>query len=438
MKCARTLILLSICAAAGCSKSETPAATTAPSTCAYALASATQSAPSGGGTFAVSVTKSAGSCTWSASSDAAWLTFGGTSSGSDTATLTYTAQANSGAGARTATITAQWSGGSTQLAVTQAGTPAAAGCTYAVAPASLSPPVEGGPLSVTVTTAGTGCAWSVSADVSWLTLTSGGSGSATGTVAYSAAANPDAPVRAGTITVQWSGGSAKVAVTQAGVATCVYTLSPATQDVTSSGGSFTLGAIRNTPNGCSWNATTSTSWITLTGTTSGVGLAAITYSVAANTGSARTGEITVAWSGGSAQLVVRQAAPTTPLYNVSFALYDPGRQPVASTECQITSLTTQPTTCTLVATANLPTAMTYNWTVQYVYGFQRILLQNNASPTFSFQESCGQFSASPTGTPEPLSVQLTVTDAVGNTVTVSSGSGSQPALQMTFFTCGIR
>jgi hypothetical protein len=436
MKLARTFILLAACAAAGCDKNEAP---TAPAACGYTLSSAAQSAPAGGGTFAVSVTKTSGSCTWSASSNATWLTFSGTPSGSDTGTLTYIAQANSDTASRTGTITVQWSGGSAQVTVTQAGTPTqTSACTYAVASASLSAPAEGAALSVAVTTTGTGCTWSASADVPWLTPTSGGSGTGAGTVAYAAAANPDPSTRTGTITVQGASGNAKVVVTQSGVS-CVYTLSPLTQDVTSSGGSFTLAAVRNTANGCSWSATTSTPWIALTGATSGISPAAIAYSVAANTGAARIGEITVAWSGGSTQLVVRQAAPPTPVFNVSFALFDPGRQSAPSSECQIASVTSTPTTCTLVATANLPTAIvSYDWTIQYPYGFQRTLVQNNASPTFTFTESCGQSSASNAGTAATLSVQLIVTDAVGNTATVRSGSGSQPALQITFFTCGIR
>ncbi len=81
---------------------------------------------------------------------------------------------------------------------------------------------------------------------------------------------------------------------------------------------------------------------------------------------ARTGVIRIGWSGGSADFMVNQAATSAPVFNVSFSLFDPGRMTTPTTECQIKSATSVPTTCTLVATANLPTAIvTYDWLVQY-------------------------------------------------------------------------
>jgi hypothetical protein len=440
MRLGCTLPLLLVLAAAACSRNETTAPTAA--ACGYSLASTTQAAPSGGGSFAVTLTATGASCSWSAATDSSWLAIAGAASGSATATLAYTAAANGGASSRTGTITVQWSGGSAQLVVTQAGTSATGGttCSYTVSPAAQTVTETGGSFVVTVTTSGTGCSWTASSDSSWLAIASGGSGTGSGAIAYSAAPNPDATVRAGAITVQWPDSSAKVTVTESGVAACVYTLSPTTQAVPAAGGSgFTLAVTRNTPNGCSWSATSSVPWITLTGATSGASPGAITYSVDANAGVPRSGVIAVIWSGGSAQLIVNQATATTgpSMFNVSFALFDPGRQSVPGLECQIRSLTGVPTTCVLVATANLPTAMTYTWNVQYPYGFQRIRTQTGTSATFSFTESCGQFSASDGGTQVPLSVQLTVTDAAGNTATVVSGSGGQPPLLITFYSCGL-
>jgi hypothetical protein len=442
MKLGRTLLLSPIwlvLAAAACNKNTTTAPTAA--ACGYGLASATQAVPAGGGSFAITLTLTSGSCTFSAASDSSWLVISGSSSGSATSTLTYTAAANAGAASRTGTITVQWSGGSAQLVVTQASqTVSVAGCSYAVSPAAQAATENGGSFAVTVTTTGTGCSWTASADSSWLAITAGGSGTASGTIAYSALANPDATPRVGTITVQWTESSAKVTVTESGVSACIYTLSPTVQAVAAAGGAgFTLTATRNTPNGCSWGATSSVPWITITGPSSGASPGAIVYSVDANAGASRSGVITVFWSGGSAQLTVNQAGPATTgpsTFNVSFAMFDPGRQAVPGTECQIRSLTSLPNTCTFVATANLPTAMTYSWNIQYLYGFQRVQTQIGPSATFSFSESCGQFSASAGGTQVPLSVQLTVTDVAGNTATVVSGAGNQPPLLITFYTCG--
>ena len=54
----------------------------------------------------------------------------------------------------------------------------------------------GGGTGLTAVTAPAGCAWTgVSNNTSWLTVTSGASGSGNGTVAFSAAANADASAR---------------------------------------------------------------------------------------------------------------------------------------------------------------------------------------------------------------------------------------------------
>jgi hypothetical protein len=443
MKLARALSFLLIVTAAGCS--EKGGTTPTPTACSYSLAASAQSAPAGGGSFAVTVTKTSGSCSWTASSDASWITFSGAATGTDTGTLNYAVASNTGTASRTGTVSVSWTGagtqGSTQVVVTQAGmpTPPPGACAFIVAPTAQSAPVEGGSFAMSVTTSGTECAWTASADVPWITITSGASGLTTGTVMYSAAANPESNVRTGTITVQWATGSATLTVSEAPLTNCAYTLSPSRQDVPAAGGSgFTFTATRNTPTGCSWSATTTAPWITLTGGTTGASPGIVPYAVAANTDpSARAGTIRVIWSGGSADFVVNQAA-SAPAFQVSFSLFDPGRQTVPTTECQIRSATVLPTTCTLTATASLPTAIvSYDWLVQYPYGFQRILPQTGPGATFSFQESCGQFSASDAGTVEALSVQLTVTDAVGNTATVRSNAGNQPALSIRFFTCGL-
>lgn len=73
---------------------------------------------------------------------------------------------------------------------------------------------------------------------------------------------------------------------------CSYTLPfPASQSfpVTGGSGSFNL----NTTSACDWQAVRSDSWITITGGASGTGNGTVSYTVASNTGAARTGTITV-------------------------------------------------------------------------------------------------------------------------------------------------
>ena len=86
-------------------------------------------------------------------------------------------------------------------------------CFAALAPLSASAGQPGGTGSVAVTT-GAGCAWSaVSNDPTWLSVTGGVSGTGSGSVSFSVAANPTTFARIGTLTIagQW------FTVTQVGV-----------------------------------------------------------------------------------------------------------------------------------------------------------------------------------------------------------------------------
>ena len=88
------------------------------------------------------------------------------------------------------------------------------GCTYTIAPTSSGTiSVSGGIGSFTLTTSNSACAWTISKPT-WVAITSGSSGSGTGTVSYSAEANTGA-ARNGSITA----GGKTYAVSQAGV-TC--------------------------------------------------------------------------------------------------------------------------------------------------------------------------------------------------------------------------
>ena len=74
--------------------------------------------------------------------------------------------------------------------------------------------------SVAVTSP-TGCAWTAASTASWLTVTSGASGSGNGTVALTVAANTVATARTGTATIAGQ----TFTVTQAAAA-CTYAINP--------------------------------------------------------------------------------------------------------------------------------------------------------------------------------------------------------------------
>lgn len=172
-------------------------------------------------------------------------------------------------------------------------------CTYSLSPMNPGATSAGGPASVSVT-AGTGCAWTAASNATWITISAGGSGSGNGTVNYIVAANASTTSRTGTMTVAGQ----TVTVTQTGA--CSFTVSPTAPNFDASGGTGTLAVTAGT--NCTWTATESLSWITITSGASGAGNGTVTYSVAANsTTSSRTGTMTVA----GATVAVTEAATST-------------------------------------------------------------------------------------------------------------------------------
>jgi hypothetical protein len=234
------------------------------------------------------------------------VTFNGPATGGDSGTLNVVVAANSTTSARSGAVTVSWSGGSQQIAVNQNGL-AFGNCVYSFAAPMQVVPFGGGPSGAALTVGGSGCTWTATSDQSWLTITSNASGTASATIGFTVAANNDAVPRTATITVTYPTGSTKLTISQDGVANCSYTLAPTTQSVPAAGGSFSFVPTRNTPNGCSFSASTSTPWITFTSPTTGLSGQAVNYDVAANTtGASRTGTISVGWSGGVAALTVTQ------------------------------------------------------------------------------------------------------------------------------------
>ena len=73
-------------------------------------------------------------------------------------------------------------------------------CTYSISPTSQSITSAAATGSVGVTTA-TGCAWTATSNATWISITSGATGTGNGTVNYSVAANTGTSSRTGTLTI---------------------------------------------------------------------------------------------------------------------------------------------------------------------------------------------------------------------------------------------
>ena len=164
---------------------------TASSPCAFSLSSTATSFTSTGGPGTVGVTAQTG-CAWAANSNASWLVITSNASGTGNGTVNYSVTANSTAGSRSGTMTVA----GVTFTVNQTGF----SCSYTIAPATQPFSAGGGTGSVAVTAA-SGCSWSSSSSVGWVSILSGSSGSGNGTVGYSVAANPNGTSRTGTVTV---------------------------------------------------------------------------------------------------------------------------------------------------------------------------------------------------------------------------------------------
>jgi len=78
--------------------------------------------------------------------------------------------------------------------------PSSNSCSYTIDPTDNSLSSNGGYGSISVS-AGSGCSWNATSNVSWITITSGSSGSGNGTVNYLVSENTGASCQYGTITV---------------------------------------------------------------------------------------------------------------------------------------------------------------------------------------------------------------------------------------------
>ncbi len=233
--------------------------------CTYSLSPGSNNFDSNGGGASFSMTSPTG-CAWTASSSDAWVTITGGASGSGNGTISYTVASNPTINARSATITA----GGQVFSITQDGIV----CTYSLSPGGNNFDSNGGGASFSMTSP-TGCTWTASSSDAWVTITAGASGSGNGTISYTVASNPTINARSATITA----GGQVYSITQDGIV-CTYSLSPGGNNFDSNGGGASFSM--TSPTGCTWTASSSDAWVTITAGGSGSGNGTISYTVASN------------------------------------------------------------------------------------------------------------------------------------------------------------
>jgi len=260
-------------------------------------------------TFTIS-NSGGGSMGWIAevTSGSSWARITSGSSGTNSGTITITVDANAGNSQRTANITVTASGatGSPKVVtvVQEANVPTPV---LSVTPDSRSLTYTAGSTTFTVSNSGGGSmGWTavVTSGSSWVHITSGSSGTNSGTITMTVDANPTNTQRTANITVTASGatGSPKVVtvVQEANVPTPVLSVTPDSRSLPYTAGSTTFTVSNSGGGSMGWTAvvTSGSSWVHITSGSSGTNSGTITMTVDENpTNTQRTANITVTASG---------------------------------------------------------------------------------------------------------------------------------------------
>ena len=236
-------------------------------------------------------------CAWTARSTQSWAPVIGGASGTAAGLVTVQPTANNTGATRSASIVIN----SGMATLDQA----ASSCSYPLSSYNTSLSSSGGPVQVTVTPT-TGCPWTVvNNDPSVIVDLAPTSGSASSTINFTVL--PNAGLNSRSLSLQIGGNY--YSIKQAGV--CVMSLNSTSFAPTAEAGSSFVGLTG--AGGCSWNASSNSSWLSITSGFSGSGDGTVGYSIAANTGAARMGSLTI----DGQTFTVNQAAGTVSPASVS-------------------------------------------------------------------------------------------------------------------------
>jgi len=236
-----------------------------------------------GGTGSVTVTVPTG-CPWEVRRMPSWatVTSGGRNIGSGI--VNYTVAQNTSYGRGATPLMADL-----PYALNQAERECQPSASTFLSPATVNYPTAGGSGSINVYYDSV-CAWSVVGAPAWVNVLSGASGKGDGSFYLSVGQNAAFTPRSATLTV----GTASLVVNQAAACdtSVVNAINPLSSSFAASAGSATVSV--SAAAGCSWFVTGMPSWITLSGSTSRLGPANLTFTIAANSQAARSATFTIA------------------------------------------------------------------------------------------------------------------------------------------------
>jgi hypothetical protein len=242
-------------------------------TCSYRLAPTSRAVGADPDAFAVDVTAPS-ACTWTASSDVAWITVVSGGSGSGTGTLRVATSGNTG-GPRSGTVRVA----TETLTVQQAGA-----CTYSIKPNDYH--AGRGPEAITIDVAAPGgCGWTTATDAPWVTVAAGASGVGNGVVRLEIPAN-NGPARTAVVTIAGK----PFTLTQNGG--CAPTIKPGHYDA--GRGPDDVRIRVSADPGCTWTAASTVSWVSVADGATGSGDGTVRLLLEPNSGAPRAVTLTIA------------------------------------------------------------------------------------------------------------------------------------------------
>ena len=171
---------------------------------------------------------------------------------------------------------------------------AEAQCSFTLTPTAFTVESTAASRTLSIIT-GTQCTWTAVSNAGWIAITSGAAGTGIGSVTLAVQQNATSAARTGTVTVAGQ----TVSITQY-ASSCAYSLTPTSFSITAAATSRTLSVVSGTS--CGWTSSTTAPWIVITSGASGSGVGAVSFDIAANSGSARTGILNV---GGQSVTIVQ-------------------------------------------------------------------------------------------------------------------------------------
>jgi hypothetical protein len=289
------LIVVSLWASACGSTSSNTVAGPSPVKCAVSATNMTPSFPPVGGAGTITVAAER-ECSWSSTSQVAWVSLADPHDGRGDGTLKYNVAANPTGTPRAGMVLV----GNRSVEVGQQ----AAACQFTVNRPSVEFSADGG-TSVVSLQGPPGCPWSAASHASWVTFDGAAQGSGAAQLVIRAAANSGATrdtsvdVAGLHITVRQQAPGAP--------SDCAVTLSAGAASLPAGGGDGTVTL--NTGAVCSWSISSDQPWLTVRSSAQGTGPADVTFRAAANPdSSSRVAHLTV----GTAVFTVTQAGTGSP------------------------------------------------------------------------------------------------------------------------------